>query len=81
MNTFALLGKIGSLIISFKPSAIGCNSPNKPTTLGPFLRCIDAITLRSAKTKKATPSNKGIIIPSILITTPIIYDVILKIFF
>lgn len=31
-------GRIGSLIKSFTPSAIGCKSPNGPTTLGP-LRC------------------------------------------
>jgi serine/threonine protein kinase len=33
--------------------------PNNPTTLGPFLRCIEAITLRSAGTKKATPSKRA----------------------
>lgn len=31
------LGIINSLTISFKPSAIGCKSPQKPTTLGPRL--------------------------------------------
>jgi len=66
INKLALLGKIGSFIINFKPSAKGCNNPNNPTTLGPFLRCIEAITLRSAKTKKATPSKRGIIIPNLL---------------
>lgn len=33
-------GRMGSLINSFTPSAIGCRSPNGPTTLGPLRCCI-----------------------------------------
>ena len=61
----ALLGEIGSFRINFKPSARGCNNPNDPTTSGPFRRCTKAITLRSASTKKATPSRSGRIKQSI----------------
>jgi hypothetical protein len=32
-----LRGTMTSLITNFKPSAIGCSRPQKPTTLGPFL--------------------------------------------
>jgi len=64
-DKLALLGEIGSFIANFKPSAKGCNNPNDPTTLGPFRRCTRAITLRSANTKKATPSRSGMIIPGI----------------
>uniref|UniRef100_A0A0D3BFV5 Uncharacterized protein n=1 Tax=Brassica oleracea var. oleracea TaxID=109376 RepID=A0A0D3BFV5_BRAOL len=67
----ALLGEIGSFRINFEPSARGCNNPNDPTTSGPFLRCTKAITLRSASTKKATPSRSGRIIPSISAGTAI----------
>jgi hypothetical protein len=59
MPVFALLGTINSLVNSFKPSDIGCNIPQKPTTLGPLRRCIAAIILRSAKVKKATESIIG----------------------
>jgi hypothetical protein len=41
---------------------------------------MEAITLRSAKTKKATPSKRGIIIPSILAKIPMIYNLILLAF-
>jgi hypothetical protein len=60
-KVLALLGTINSFVTSFKPSAIGCKSPQIPTTLGPFRRCIDAIILRSASVKKATEIIKGII--------------------
>lgn len=33
-------GRIGSLIKSFTPSAIGCSKPYGPTTLGPLRNCI-----------------------------------------
>jgi hypothetical protein len=79
INKLALLGKMGSFIINLKPYAKGCNNPNNPTTLGPFLR-MEAITLRSAKTKKATPSKRGIIIPHILAKIPMIYSLILLVF-
>jgi hypothetical protein len=35
--TFDFLGIVISFITNFKPSANGCNNPQKPTTLGPFL--------------------------------------------
>jgi hypothetical protein len=40
-------GIINSLLISLTASAIGCNTPQNPTTFGPFRRCTDAISLRS----------------------------------
>ena len=40
-------GIIISLVNSFIPSAIGWNKPNGPTTFGPFLNCIAAITFLS----------------------------------
>jgi hypothetical protein len=58
---FALLGTISSFVTSFKPSAIGCNNPQIPTTFGPFRRCIAAIILRSANVKNATEITMGII--------------------
>jgi hypothetical protein len=54
------MGIISSFMTNFKPSANGCKTPQKPTTFGPFRLCIDAITFRSAKVKKATTINKGI---------------------
>jgi len=54
------IGIISSFITNFKPSAKGCKKPQKPTTLGPFLLCIDAIIFRSANVKKATTISKGI---------------------
>ncbi|KAD5508508.1 hypothetical protein E3N88_16211 [Mikania micrantha] len=77
---FALLGEIGSFIINLKPPARGCNNPNNPTTSGPFRRCTKAITLRSASTKKATPSRSGRIILSISAGTVMyIFDFLLMI--
>ncbi len=77
INKLALPGKVGSFIINLKPSAKGCNSPNNPTPLGPFICYMEVITLRSTKTKKVTPNKRGIIIPSILAKTPMIYNLIL----
>ena len=48
---FATLGKIVSFNNNFKTSAKGCSKPKNPTTFGPFLRCIDAITLRSIRVR------------------------------
>jgi hypothetical protein len=45
-KVFAFVGITVSLNINFKASAIGCNKPKNPTTLGPFLCCIEPITLR-----------------------------------
>lgn len=53
------LGIKVSLLKNFIASAIACNKPNKPTTLGPLRRCIEAKTLRSKIVKKATANNKG----------------------
>lgn len=33
-------GRIGSLVKSFNPSAIGCRRPYGPTTLGPLRSCM-----------------------------------------
>lgn len=35
-----VVGRIGSLINSFTPSATGCSSPNGPTMFGPFRACM-----------------------------------------
>ena len=40
-------GTMVSLNSSLTPSAIGCSSPNGPTTFGPMRKCIAASTLRS----------------------------------
>ncbi len=44
----APLGITVSFRKSFRPSAIGCNRPKGPTTLGPMRSCAAASTLRSA---------------------------------
>jgi hypothetical protein len=44
----ARVGTITSLNNNLTASAIGCNRPNGPTTLGPLLICIRPITLLSA---------------------------------
>jgi hypothetical protein len=80
INKLALLGKMGSFIINLKPSAKDSNNPNNPTTLRPFLCCMEVITLRLVKTKKTTLSKKGIIIPSILAKITMIYSLILLVF-
>ena len=67
MFKFALEGNIVSLTKSFKPSAKGWSKPNRPTTFGPLRRCIEAITLRSAKVMYAIAINTGTIIIKILI--------------
>jgi hypothetical protein len=70
---FECVGNIISLHINLNPSARGCNKPLKPTTLGPRLRWIEAITLRSAKVKYATPIKINIILtklPIIVSTHP-----------
>jgi len=38
IRLFAWLGITISLATSFKPSASGCNNPQKPTTFGPLRR-------------------------------------------
>ena len=50
MNT-TLLAPVGitvSLTNILMPSAIGCQMPMGPTTIGPWRSCMAAITLRSA---------------------------------
>ena len=56
---WALEGKSVSFRKSFKPSAKGCNKPYRPTTFGPFRRCIDAITFRSNSVRYATETSRG----------------------
>ena len=48
---FARVGINNSLKTNFAPSANGCNKPQNPTTFGPFLLCIAAITFLSAIVK------------------------------
>ena len=45
----AELGIISSFMMSFNPSAKGCNKPIGPARLGPGLSCKTAATLRSEK--------------------------------
>ena len=47
----ACVGRIVSLANNFIPSAKGCNNPKTPTTLGPFLICIEPKTFLSANVK------------------------------
>lgn len=54
-----LFGKIVSFKNNFNPSANGCSKPKKPTTFGPWRRCIAARTWRSINVKYATAINKG----------------------
>lgn len=35
-----VVGRIGSLMNSFTPSATGCSNPNGPTMFGPFRACM-----------------------------------------
>ena len=37
ISLFEFVGIIVSFVSNLIPSAIGCNNPNGPTTLGPFL--------------------------------------------
>lgn len=52
-------GRIGSLINSFTPSAMGCSRPYGPTTFGPLRNCIYPSTFRSMRVRKATASSTG----------------------
>ena len=52
--------------------------PKIPTTLGPFRRCIEAITFRSAKVRKAIPNKSGTVIDNIFETIPKINKLIMK---
>ncbi len=65
MNFADLPAIIGSAKMSLKASAIGCKTPNQPTTSGPLRRCTKAITFLSLSVKKATE----IIIGRIVIIT------------
>ena len=69
----ALGGGIGSFKIDFKPSAKGYNNPDDPTTLRPFQRYMEAMTLRSTDTGKATPGRSDMMIPKILARRQRIY--------
>ena len=66
ITLFALLGIIVSLINNFSPSAKGCKTPKRPTTLGPLLLCIFAIIFLYNKVKNATAINTGTIIIRLL---------------
>ena len=80
-NLLDLLGIGLSLINNFKPSANGCKRPQNPTTSGPFLRCIPAITLRSANVKYAMVTNKGTSVNSVKLKINSIKVIILIKFF
>ena len=58
-------GIIISFVNNLIPSANGWSSPNGPTTLGPLLSCIEAITFLSKYVSNATNINRGNIIKSI----------------
>lgn len=60
-------GRTGSLINSFTPSAMGCSSPNGPTTFGPFRSCMYPNTFRSISVRNATASSTGTMYASGLI--------------
>jgi len=59
LKVFEFDGITDSFKRSFKPSAIGCINPKKPTELGPNRCCIPPITFRSAKVKKAILIKMG----------------------
>ena len=42
-------GRNSSLVMSFKPSAMGWSNPNGPTRLGPTRSCTQADNLRSSQ--------------------------------
>jgi len=50
-KVFALVGITVSFINNFKPSAKGCNRPQKPTKVGPCRCWIKPITFLSANVK------------------------------
>lgn len=54
-------GRSGSLMKSFRASAIGWRRPWGPTTLGPLRSCIYPRTFRSIRVRNATASNTGTI--------------------
>ena len=56
---FAWLGRMISLNISLKASAIGCSSPQGPTRFGPRRMCMKPIILRSQYVRYATHSSSG----------------------
>jgi hypothetical protein len=51
LKVFAFVGITVSFNNSFKPSARGCNKPQKPTKFGPVLCCIAPIIFRSASVR------------------------------
>ena len=54
-------GRIGSLIKSLTPSAMGWRRPYGPTMLGPLRSCIYPRTFRSIRVRKATARRTGTI--------------------
>lgn len=49
-----MVGFVASFVMSFSPSAIGCNRPKGPTRLGPFRCCIYPRSFRSSRVRNAT---------------------------
>lgn len=49
-----MVGFVASLVISFRPSAIGWSRPIGPTRLGPFRCCMYPRSFRSSKVRNAT---------------------------
>lgn len=54
-----MVGFIASLVISFKPSAIGWSRPMGPTRFGPLRSCIYPRSFRSSKVRNATAIRIG----------------------
>lgn len=49
-----IVGFVGSFVISFRPSAIGCSKPRGPTRFGPLRCCIYPKSFRSKSVRNAT---------------------------
>lgn len=52
-------GRMGSLMNSLIPSAIGWSRPKGPTMLGPLRDCMQLRTFRSTRVRKATAIRIG----------------------
>lgn len=49
-----MVGFVGSFVISFRPSAIGCSRPIGPTRFGPLRCCMYPKSFRSNSVRNAT---------------------------
>ena len=58
-------GTTTSFSTNFSMSANDCSRPKGPTTFGPFRICTEAQTLRSASSRKATPTSTPTVISRI----------------